>query len=301
MPHRQTHRLRHSLVVAASVAALPTNVSPAVAAPASAARSAGDTAQRSVQSQASNGRQAARRSAASSRARAAKRRWNSAPKQPRGKSLSSVSLADALALAPPFTGPTGTIIYSRTVTVDLRSSHPTRTASQRAEGERWTEIGGGRREHYLGRTVDVATGNALSTIEGWTSPRLSVVKAGTGKPVVGVHCAASTAPESNPLVRADQAALSTLPAGPVIGGVATRVGVHTFGGASELRNYLDAQTGRPLRSTHGVPGGAPDLETTYLEWDERPAGGSPADVVPSIGTDARLSPLTGPKGCIEPR
>lgn len=298
MIHRQTHQLRRSLAVAAAAAAVSAAASqPAFANSRSDAKpTASADAERGTRSAAATSSRSSQSGARAKRVRSAKRRAASASGKASGRKLSTVSLADALAHAAAYTGPTGTVIYSRTVTVDLRSS----TAS-RAEGERWTEIGGGRREHYVGRTVDAKSGSPLGKIEGWTSPKLGVVVSGSAAPVVGVRCVASAAPESNPLVRADRAALATLPVGPDIDGVATRVGVHTFGGASELRNYLDAQTGRPLRSTHGAPGAEPQLETTYLAWDERPAGGSAADLDPVIGADARLSPLTGPNGCIEQR
>lgn len=306
--------VRRTLVAAgAAVAMAPVGATSAVAVPSAAAASGtpttsgaeraarnGTTATRSTPARHEGGNRATRRTGGPKRVATSKRRADAGGRN-RARTLAGVSLADALALAPAYTGPTGTVIHSRTVSVDLRAEHPSRTTSQRAESERWTEIGGGRREHYVGRTVDIASGRQLGRIEGWTTPTVSVVRSGVAAPIVGVQCVATPAPESDPLVRADRAALATLPAGPVIDGVATRVGVHTFGAASELRNYLDASTGRPLRSTHGTPGGEPQIQTTYLAWEERPAGGSAADLVPSIGADARLSPLTGPKGCIEQR
>jgi hypothetical protein len=124
------------------------------------------------------------------------------------------------------------------------------------------------------------------------------VRSGSSAPIVSITCEPSVVPDPDVQLRVDRAAFADLPDGPAIDGAPTRVAVHLVG-TTEVRNYLDAATGQPVRSTQGAPGGDVELQTTYLAWEERPAGGASADLVTAVPAGAKLSPAAGRRGCLE--
>lgn len=293
MTHIPSNLFRSAVAVSA-VAAVG-----AVAAPSAGAQAATSTGgvALSTASEASANRSATtKRSAATIRKAAATRRSkNSAPRSQRGRALTQVSVAGALKRVTPYTGPTGAIVYSRTVTVPLGTGQ---APAHHAFSERWQEIGGGHRGHYVSGTIDASTGAQLTRLEGWTSPQLSIVRPGTGRATVAISCSPNVVPDPDIQLRADRAALATLPEGPAIDGIPTRVGVHVAG-TSEVRNYLDAATGQPIRSTQNGPGSAaPQFQTTYLAWEERPAGGSASDLTTTVPADAKLPAAADAQGCL---
>ena len=239
--------------------------------------------------------------------RAAKKRSHSRPVRRKAKTLSEVSVADALAKVPAYTGATGAVIHSRSVTVNFKTTDdPHETRGFTAATERWAEIGGGERLHEITQWTDEDTQQPQGTHETWRTPRVWSIVSDGAPASVGIFCAPLPPVAPDATIREDRDHLSSLPAGPIIDGVATRVGVHAEqipgapGPAPEFRNYLDAATGRPIRSTYR-PYDAQTIsfQTDYSLWELLPAGGPAAALSGVLPAGAELGDdHTGQPGCI---
>lgn len=232
------------------------------------------------------GAAAARRDLAKRRAAAAKRKKAAAKRRARAKRADNPSAADALARIPAYTGPAGAILHvkSTTVTTTFGPAGPSApTGEVRSEAESWSETGGGRRTRVLSRSF-AGPGIEARSFDAWNDARVFAITREGTPTRVSIACEDLPALDPGALLRADRAALASLPAGPELDGVATRVGTHRLGpdGGPQVVtvNYLDAVTGQPIRSTTALPPAAPDpiAVTDYQVWEELPAGG-PADVL----------------------
>lgn len=291
MTHVQsTSRVATALTAAALLAGGGTiNATPAgaAAAPAASAKPASEAKAKTAKANAKARAKAKAKPRASQKRRAHHRR---------AKAASTGEAQAALDALPPYTGTTGLVLHTKSVTVNFKiTDDPFEQRGYTRTAESWTELGGGERTHDKATFEDADTGEPGGSNEHWTSPLFSVATTPGWPAGLAIWCTRVDGRGSfDATVREARGDLAAQPAGPAINGRPTKVVTRNpFPGVPGLalawQYFYDAATGKPVRSTQ-LRDGELQFQTDYSLWEERPAGGSAADLtVGALPSDTQLN------------